>query len=322
VLLIAYNQQHVIADAVRSVLAQTYTPLEILISDDCSPDRTFALIQQTARDYAGPHRVVLNRNERNEGISAHLSKLARMSRGKLLFVAAGDDISVPDRCSRVVEFWLQHDSKPDLIATDLADLDSSGQTCGRLSPTDLGKYRSFEDWLADRPHVVGAAHTWSRRLFERFGDIMPGAMAEDQIMTFRAVMSGGALSLREPLVLYRRGGLSQKRRWKSVHDFIARIEQTNRFALAEVAQLLLDADTAGVGPRMREALAAKQARENYTRDMFSADNLRDKVRLMASASRVAIGLRLRMFLYATCPVVYSPIFAVKHWRADRKQASN
>jgi glycosyltransferase involved in cell wall biosynthesis len=307
----------VIADAVRSVLVQTYTPLEVLISDDCSTDRTFDVIQQALRDYAGPHRIVLNRNERNEGISAHLSKLARISRGELLFVAAGDDISVPDRCSRVVDCWLQHDRKPDLIATDLADLDSHRQTHDRLSPTDLAQYRSFEDWLARRPHVVGAAHTWSRRLFERFGDMMPGAMAEDQIMTFRAVMSGGAFSLREPLVLYRRGGLSRKRRWKSVDDFIARIKQTNGFALAEIAQLLRDADTAGVGPRMREALAAKQARENYTRDVFAANTLGDRIHLMANASRVKFVFRLRMFLYAACPVVYSPIFAVKRWRAGR-----
>src|SRR5258708_23893889 len=236
VLLIAYNQEHVIADSVRSVLAQTYTPLEILISDDCSSDRTFDVIQQTVRDYAGPHRVVLNRNQRNAGISAHLSMLARMSCGELLFVAAGDDISIPDRCSRVVDFWLQHAREPDLIATDLADLDSHGQTHDRLSPTDLAQYRSFQDWLAGRPHVVGAAHTWSRRLFERFGDMMPGAMAEDQIMTFRAIMSGGALNLHEPLVLYRRGGLSGKRRWKSVDDFVARIKQTNGFALAEVTR--------------------------------------------------------------------------------------
>jgi glycosyltransferase involved in cell wall biosynthesis len=313
VLLIAYNQEDVIADAVRSVLAQTYTPLEILISDDCSRDRTFEVIQQTVADYAGPHRVVLNHNPHNVGISGHLSMLARMSRGELLFVAAGDDISVPERCSRVVEFWLQHDRKPDLIATDLADLDSHGQTHERVSPHELTQCRGFEDWLAARPGAVGAAHTWSRRLLERFGDIMPGAMAEDQIMTFRAIMSGGAVNLREPLVLYRRGGLSGKQRWKSVDDFVARIKRTNEFSLVEIAQFVRDAETAGVGPLMREALATKQARENYTRDLFAANTFGEKFRQLMNANAVKFGFRLRMFLYAACPAVYSPVFAVKRW---------
>jgi hypothetical protein len=107
--------------------------------------------------------------------------------------------------------------------------------------------------------------------------------------------------------------LSRKRRWKSVDDFVARVKQTNEFALAEVAQLLRDAESAGVGPRMREALAAKQARENYTRDVFAANTFGDKIYQLANASRVKFGFRLRMFLYATCPAVYSPIFAVKRW---------
>ncbi|PCE32099.1 glycosyltransferase family 2 protein [Burkholderia ubonensis] len=315
VLLIAYRQEHLIEAALESVLAQDYSPLEIIVSDDCSPDRTFDVMADVVRRYDGPHRVILNRNEKNEGISAHLSKLARMSRGELLVVAAGDDVSAPERCRRLVEFWLAHNRTPDLISSDLVELDARGDTHARIAPTDLGRYRSFDDWLAGRPYVVGAAHAWSRRLFDRFGDMMPGAMAEDQIMTFRAIMTGGALSLREPLVRYRHGGLSRKRRWKTVDDFIARILQTNRFALAEVTQLIRDADTAGVGPRMRDALAGKIARESYTRDVFAAEGLAAKLRLLATASRVKPGFRIRMFLYAACPAVYAPVFALKRWLA-------
>jgi hypothetical protein len=181
----------------------------------------------------------------------------------------------------------------------------------------LGTYRSFDDWATRRPYVVGAAHAWSRRLFERFGDMMPGAMAEDQIMTFRAIMSGGARSLREPLVIYRRGGLSRKRRWDSVDAFVARIRQTNRFALAEVAQLLRDADTAGVGDRMRTLLASKQARETYTNEVFAACTFGRKVSLLARTKGVKTGFRVRMFLYAAFPAVYVPFFAIKRLAAHR-----
>jgi glycosyltransferase involved in cell wall biosynthesis len=315
VLLIAYRQQDLIADALESVLAQDYSPLEIIASDDCSPDGTFDVMADVVRRYAGPHRVILNRNEKNEGISAHLSKLAGMSRGELLVIAAGDDVSKPERCRRLVEFWLAHNCMPDLIASDLIELDAQGDTHARVAPTDLGGYRSFDDWLANRPHLVGAAHAWSRRLFDRFGGMMPGAMAEDQIMTFRAIMGGGALSLREPLVCYRHGGLSRKRRWNSVDDFIARILQTNQFALVEVAQLIRDAETAGVGARMRIALAGKEARECYTRDVFAADGLASKLHLLTTGSRVKLGFRIRMFLYAACPAVYAPLFALKRWLA-------
>jgi hypothetical protein len=306
ILVIAYNQAQQIGDAIGSALAQTYQPLEIIISDDASSDATFAAIEAAVAGYSGAHRVITRRNTVNQGISAHLSQLAQMAHGELLFVAAGDDMSAPQRCERVVDFWLAHGRRPDLIATDLADMDEAGHVHERVSPTELDTYRSFDDWLAGRPWLIGAAHTWSRRLFERFGPMLPGAAAEDQIMVLRAILSGGAMSLREPLVRYRRGGLSRKRRYGSVDELIARMRQSNRHGLAELAQLQRDAEIAGVGERMRSAMAPKLAREQFIQAMFEARGLGERVGLLSGGAGVKPGLRVRMFLYASCPAVYAP----------------
>jgi glycosyltransferase involved in cell wall biosynthesis len=306
ILVIAYNQAQQIGDAIGSALAQTYQPLEIIISDDASSDATFAAIEAAVAGYSGAHRVITRRNTVNQGISAHLSQLAQMAHGELLFVAAGDDMSAPQRCERVVDFWLAHGRRPDLIATDLADMDEAGHVHERVSPTELDTYRSFDDWLAGRPWLIGAAHTWSRRLFERFGPMLPGAAAEDQIMVLRAILSGGAMSLREPLVRYRRGGLSRKRRYGSVDELIARMRQSNRHGLAELAQLQRDAEIAGVGERMRSAMAPKLAREQFIQAMFEARGLGERVGLLSGGAGVKLGLRVRMFLYASCPAVYAP----------------
>ena len=305
-LLIAYNQADQIGDAVRSALAQTYQPLEIIISDDASTDATFAAIEAALAGYNGPHRVLARRNTANLGISAHLSHIAQMAQGELLFVAAGDDMSAPTRCERVVDLWLARERRPDLIATDLADMDEAGHVHERLSPTELDAYRTFDDWLANRPWLIGAAHTWSRRLFERFGPMLPGAAAEDQIMVLRAILSGGAVSLREPLVRYRRGGLSRKRRYRSVDELIARMRQSNRYGLAELAQLQRDAEIGGVGERMRAAMAPKLAREQFIHAMFEAGSVGQRIGLVAHSAGVKLGLRVRMFLYASCPAVYAP----------------
>ncbi|HEY4298020.1 MAG TPA: glycosyltransferase family 2 protein [Paraburkholderia sp.] len=315
-LLIAYNQAGQIGDAVRSALAQTYQPLEIIISDDASSDATFAAIEAALAGYGGPHRVIARRNATNQGISAHLSQIAQLAHGELLFVAAGDDMSAPQRCKRVVDCWLAHGRRPDLIATDLADMDETGHVHERMSPTELDTYRSFDDWLAGRPWLIGAAHTWSKRLFDRFGPMLPGAAAEDQIMVLRAILSGGAISLREPLVHYRRGGLSRKRRYGSVDELIARMRQSNRYGIAELAQLQRDAEIGGVGERMRAAMAPKLAREQFIRAMFDAGSLGERVRLLTGSAGVKLGLRVRMFLYASCPAVYAPGIWLK--RAVRK----
>ena len=61
--LFAYNQEKYIREAVEGTLAQVYDPLQIILSDGCSSDRTFEIIQEIAASYAEPHRLILNRNE-------------------------------------------------------------------------------------------------------------------------------------------------------------------------------------------------------------------------------------------------------------------
>lgn len=44
----AYKQEGFIRDAVEAALAQDYPDLEIVLSDDCSPDNTFAIMEEMA----------------------------------------------------------------------------------------------------------------------------------------------------------------------------------------------------------------------------------------------------------------------------------
>src|SRR4051812_14455329 len=65
--LFSYNQERYIREAVAGALAQTYQPLKIVISDDCSTDRTFEIVREMASAYTGPHKIVLRRNPKNLG---------------------------------------------------------------------------------------------------------------------------------------------------------------------------------------------------------------------------------------------------------------
>jgi len=103
--LFAYNQEHFIRDAIRGALSQTYEPLEIILSDDCSSDRTFEIMQEMADAYEGPHRVRLNRSPENLGILGHLIDVGREARGSILVVAAGDDISKPERVAALIPMF-------------------------------------------------------------------------------------------------------------------------------------------------------------------------------------------------------------------------
>lgn len=57
--LFAYNQEQFIEEAVQGAFSQTYSPLEIILSDDGSSDQTFAIISRMESEYCGPHKIIL-----------------------------------------------------------------------------------------------------------------------------------------------------------------------------------------------------------------------------------------------------------------------
>lgn len=317
-LLLALNQRAFVGQAVAGALAQTYSNLEIVISDDASTDDTFAQMQQAVAGYAGPHRLVLNRNSHNLGIGGNLNRMVDLSHGELLFIAAGDDISKPQRCERVVKAWLDSDKQLDLISTGLNDMDENGVLHGTISPTDLSTYKNAADWLLRPPHVIGAAQAWTRRVYDRFGPLPADTMGEDMLMVFRAILSGGTVTLLEPLVDYRRGGISRRERTFSAQDVIRRLLKNNRNALAELPQLLSDAKRAGQLEVVQKPLTERLAREVLIRDIFSASSVSEKVALAVNASQLRWTVRTRLLVYAAFPWFLGPWFALK--RLSKKKA--
>ncbi len=155
-------------------------------------------------------------------------------------------------------------------------------------------------------------------MFERFGPLPAGTVAEDQLMVFRAIVSGGAITLTEPLVHYRRGGISRKRRNLHARDVVERLLKNNRHALVELPQLLADAKRAGQLEAVEAALSLQFEREVFVRDLFAAGGFSARWQAFAGARRVPVGLRLRLLVYAAFPGLLAPVFAMKRWFASRR----
>ena len=105
--LVAYNQEKYIREAVEGAFSQTYVPLEIILSDDFSSDRTYEIMQEMAIAYQGIHKVTAIQQDTNLGTVRHVIAIANKAQGNLLVLNAGDDISYPDRTSALANKWLQ-----------------------------------------------------------------------------------------------------------------------------------------------------------------------------------------------------------------------
>lgn len=102
-ILFAYNQEKYVREAVEGALAQTYAPLEIILSDDCSPDSTFAIMQEMAAAYRGSHMVRAVQTPHNLGLIQHVLLRGREAQGEIVVVAAGDDVSKPGRVAALAK---------------------------------------------------------------------------------------------------------------------------------------------------------------------------------------------------------------------------
>lgn len=100
--LFAFNQERFIRDAVEGAFSQTYSPLEIVLSDDCSSDQTFEIMRDMAERYEGNARLLLRKSAKNRGLWMHISDAVKASTGDFIVVAAGDDISLPSRTNVLI----------------------------------------------------------------------------------------------------------------------------------------------------------------------------------------------------------------------------
>lgn len=214
----AYNQEKYIEDAVNSVLAQDYANLKIVISDDCSTDQTFERAKKLVESYAGAHVVELRRNDKNLGLINHVNAVISEVETELVVVAAGDDISLPHRVSKLVEAY-QSLGRPKLLSSTAFRIDEAGNLLDGLAPDRVIPIDDFDRVVGSLDHVgqqvglyLGATGAWSMDLWRKYGPIQHSHCWEDVVMGFRAALEGSYKLIDEPLVQYRVSiGLSSQR---------------------------------------------------------------------------------------------------------------
>jgi len=219
----AYNQEDHVAAAIEGAFAQTYRPLEIVLSDDASADRTFAIMQAKAAGYAGPHALVLNRNPVNLGIVPHVEKVMTLASGQLIVENAGDDVSVPHRVARLVEAWLASGRRAKAIHSARRRMDAAGGLHEVFDDARVLASQTPLEVIRDHGTLVGASLAWDRDVWDVFGPQSPIAIFDDFPTAFRAALIGEIAYIDEPLLNYRTGGVStrptERPGWNHLYGF-------------------------------------------------------------------------------------------------------
>lgn len=101
-----FNASRYLADSIESILSQTYTNLELLITDDCSTDETRTILKEfSERD----KRVKVKYLKENSGPGVARNRSIERAKGRYIAFCDCDDRWMPDKLERQIAHMRKHD---------------------------------------------------------------------------------------------------------------------------------------------------------------------------------------------------------------------
>ena len=199
VLMPVYNAERYVAEAVESILGQTFADFEFIIIDDGSKDRSLAILEgYAARD---PRIRLISRP--NTGIVQALNEGLALARGELVARMDADDIAMPERLARQVEYLAEHPECV-MVGSRVLVIDPDGMPLTIMGDA-LTHEQIVDGFLAGRGQLVyHPAVMYRKRVVLDIGayrDIFDEA--EDLDLFLRLAEVGRIVNIEEPLLKYR-----------------------------------------------------------------------------------------------------------------------
>ena len=197
VVMAVYNGEQFLAEAIDSILNQTFHDFEFIIVNDGSTDQTAEIL----RRYQHRDARVRVLHQENRGLVASLNRGCALAGGKYLARMDADDVSLPERLARQIAFMDTHH--------EIAVLGSAAQAMD-IRGNDLGVHhppcsQGYLRWrLLFQCPLAHSSTVIRREVFHRVGGYQTSAVhAEDYDLWCRISEVAGIANLPDILLKYR-----------------------------------------------------------------------------------------------------------------------
>lgn len=194
-----YNAGPLLAQAIESLLQQSYPHWELLIIDDGSTDHAIESLSQIG--VLNDPRIHLFNDGENHGLAARLNECIDLAQGTFFARMDQDDVALPQRFEKQIAYLQEHPDV-DLLSTRVNTIDGQGRINGSL-PYDL-----THNTLCSKPwRSIYMPHpTWMGKTswFRSFRYASPAPyFCEDQELLLRSYTQSKFACLNEILLHYR-----------------------------------------------------------------------------------------------------------------------
>jgi len=199
-----FNNEKTLANAIRSVLIQTYKDWELILLDDGSTDQSYDIALAFVR---ADSRIRLISDGQNKGLIYRLNQIIDFAKGDYIARMDSDDMMMPDKLTRQMEM-LEADKNLDVIDTAAYIINEKGEPTGMRGMTDLAswdKKKTFKEVLLFHPTVIAKA-SWYRK--HKYNENF--VRSEDFELWCRTFDNTVFARVYEPLFIYREGRVNVK----------------------------------------------------------------------------------------------------------------
>ncbi len=216
-----YNGEKYLKEQLDSIYAQTYKNIEVIVTDDCSPDKTVDILEQ----YSKSHGLRYFVNEQNLGFVKNFEKVLSLCNGDYIALADQDDIWCKDK----IEILLKNISGHLMVHSDAILIDDKGKMIEESFTKQSKKkiYQTTQEYLFIN-NLTGCTSMIDKTLLRKALPIPSQFGVHDYWLAVIASTQGSIAYVDKPLVKYRQHSNNQIGAFEntsnsSLKDFVKKI---------------------------------------------------------------------------------------------------
>lgn len=224
VIMPVYNAENYLAEAIESILKQTYRNFEFIIVDDASTDNSKPIIKKYAKK---DRRIRSYFSKSNHGEAAARNLGFSKARGEYIAVMDGDDISDNKRLEKQVDYLTKHRDTV-VMGSNISIMDSTSTVYGERHYTENDReIRKEIGWKSPFAHPTVMMKKNALDLAKGYDEGL--LQAPDYDLWFRLLRLGKGHNLQEKLLIYRVHDSNSKINAKRTIHYTTKIQRRYLF---------------------------------------------------------------------------------------------
>lgn len=204
-----WNCAPFICETIKSVLAQTYQDWELIISDDCSTDNTYKVVEPYL---AMDSRIKYIRNDHNSGAAVTRNNALRVAKGRWIAFLDSDDLWLPEKLEHQVRFMEENDYA--FSYHEYTEMSEAGEDLG-VYVSGKKRVSKFDMFACCWPGCLSVMYDAEKIGLIQINDIKKN---NDTAMWLMVVRKAPCYLLKENLARYRRrkNSITPKPLWQRI----------------------------------------------------------------------------------------------------------